>query len=261
MNGPVTPPGPEWRPPTDLGQGSLARAAVRLLRAAPRPFWIVMIVLFGVGLAMDVVARRLGTPLDATPLAAGAWAYLGAVAMVSSAVVGVALHILLTGRPPQRLDAGLVGFVLWSSAGSLLANGVMSLIAGAQAAPPAELLPRFLAVAVFGLGGFLVLTRLLLLPTAWLVGDPGATLAGAWGRMRGQLAPYILASILLTLPVLLVGVLAVASVGGAEGEPTVAARVVTQLMATALAALSVALNAVIYLRLVGAPQRLAEVFD
>ena len=253
--------GAPWRPPTDLAQGSLAAAAVRLVRAAPRGFWVVMVVLLALGLAMDIVARRLGVPLDATPLPRATWAYLGVVAVVSSAVVGAALHLLLTGRPPRRLDAGFAGYVLWSCGGSVLANGVMSLIAGAQAAPPAELLPRFLAVAVLGLGGFIVLTRLLLLPTAWLVGDPGATLAGAWGRMRGQLAPYILASILLTLPVVMLGVLAVGAAGGSQSEPSVAARVVTQMMATALAGLSAALNAVIYLRLVGAPQRLAEVFD
>ena len=253
--------GAPWRPPTDLAQGPLAGAAVRLVRAAPGGFWTVMAVLLGAGLAMDVVARRLGVPLDATTLTAATWVYVSASAAVSSALVGVALHVLLTGRAPRRLDAGFLGFVLWSSGGSLLANGVMSLIAGAQAAPPAELLPRFLAVAVLGLGGFIVLTRLLLLPTAWLVSDPGATLAGAWGRMRGQLAPYILASILLTLPVVMLGVLAVGAAGGSEGEPSVAARVVTQVMATALAGLSAALNAVIYLRLVGAPQRLAEVFD
>ena len=73
--------------------------------------------------------------------------------------------------------------------------------------------------------------------------------------------PYILASLLLSLPVVMVGIIAVSAFGGAEGELTAGARIAAQLMAMAMAALSAALNAVMYLRLVGAPQRLGEVFD
>ena len=250
-----------WRPPADVGQGPLAGAAVRLVRGAPRGFWTTLAVLMVLGLAMDVGARRMGVPLDGPQVVSATWGYLGVLAVVNAALTGFALHILLTGHPPRRLDAGFLGFVIWTGAVSLLANGLMSLIQGAQGAPPAEVLPRFLLVAVCGLAGTIVLTRLLLLPTAWLVGDPGATPAGAWGRMRGQLVRYIGASILLSLPVVMVGVLVVAATGGAAGEPSVAARIAAQLMATALAGLSAALTAVIYLRQVGAPQRLAEVVE
>ena len=250
-----------WRPPADLGDGSLAGAAIRLLRAAPRGLWMVLAVMVVVGLGLDLGARQLGVPLDGRTMPPETWAYLGVVALVNSVMVGVLLHLLLTGHTPRGLQAGLVAFVIWTAGTSLYANGLMTLTQGAQGAPPAELLPRFLVVAVGGVGGVIVFTRLLLLPIAWLVGDPGATPAAAWGRMRGQLVGYILASLVLSLPALLIGILLVGIAGGAEGAASPAARLAAQLMAAGLAALGAALNAVIYLRRVGAPQRLDEVFD
>lgn len=236
-------------------------AAVRLLRAAPRAIWPILAVLAVLSLGMDLVARQMGVPLDGPQYAASTWGYLAVLSLMTSSVVGVVLHILLTGRRPGGLSVGFVGFVVWTAAVTLMANIMMSVIQGAPTAAPAQLLPRFALVAIGGVGGAIVLTRLMLLPMAWLVGDPGATPAGSWGRMRGQLVRYILASLLLSLPVVVVGILAVSAFGGAEGELTAGARVAAQLMAMAMAALSAALNAVMYLRLVGAPQLLGEVFD
>ena len=236
-------------------------AAVKLLRAAPRAIWPILAVLAVLGLGMDLVARQIGVPLDGPKFTASTWAYLAALSLVTSSLVGAVLHILLTGRGPRGLGVGFVGFVVWTAVVTLLANGMMSLIQGAPTAPPAQLLPRFALVAIGGVGGAIVLTRLMLLPMAWLVGDPGATAAGSWGRMRGQLLGYIVASLLLSLPVVMIGILAVGALGGAEGELSAGARVAAQLMTMAMAALSAALNAVMYLRQVGVPQRLGEVFD
>jgi hypothetical protein len=236
-------------------------AAVRLLRAAPRAIWPILAVLAILSLGMDLGARKMGVPLDGPQFASSTWVYLAILSLVTSTVTGVVLHILLTGRGLKGLNAGFVGFVIWTAAVTLMANVMMSLIQGAPAAPPAQLLPRFALVAIGGIGGAIVLTRLMLLPMAWLVGDPGATAAGSWGRMRGQLVPYIVASLLLSLPVVMIGIVAVGAMGGAEGELTAGARIAAQLMAMAMAALSAALNAVMYLRLVGLPQRLGEVFD
>ena len=60
------------------------------------------------------------------------------------------LHILLTGRPPPRIDPGFIGFVLWTAVVALLANAVGFVAQGAPNAPPEQLLPRFLLVAVGG---------------------------------------------------------------------------------------------------------------
>lgn len=256
-----TPPDTAWRPPADLAQGPLAMAVLVLLRAAPRTIWPVLAGLGAVSLGLELVAKQMGIQLDGPQFTASAWVYLAALAVVTSALTGAMLHILLTGRGPSGLDAGFVGFVIWTAVVTLLAQGMMSVILGAPKAPPAELLPRFALVAIGGVGGAIVLTRLMLLPMAWLVGDPGATAAGSWGRMRGQLIGYIVASLLLSLPVVMVGVLAIGAAGGSEGEMTAGARIAAQVMAMAMAALSVGLNAVMYLRLVGAPQRLGEVFE
>lgn len=254
-------PGAPWRPPADLGEGSLAGAAIRLLRAAPRGMWMVLALMVVIGLGLDLGARQLGVPLDGRTMPPETWVYLGVVALINSAMIGVLLHLLLTGQRPQGVQAGLVAFVIWTAGTSLYANGLMTLTQGVQEAPSAELLPRFLLVAVGGIGGVIVFTRLLLLPIAWLVGDPGATPVAAWGRMQGHLVSYILASIVLSLPALLIGVLLVGAAGSSEGAASPGARIAAQLMAAALAALSAALNAVIYLRRVGAPQRLSETFD
>lgn len=250
-----SPPGTPWRPPADIKQGSLAFATIGLLRAAPRSIWMVMAVLLVLSLGMDLIARQAGVPMDGPQFTPSTWIYLAALAIMTSSVVGVVLHILLTGQGPQRPGAGFIGFVVWTATVTLMANGLMSVIQTAPTAPPAELLPRFALVAIGGLGGAIVLTRLMLLPMAWLVNDPGATLAGSWGRMRGQLVAYIVASLLLSLPVAMIGLLAVGAAGGAADEITAGARIAAQLMATAMATLSAALNAVMYLRLVGPPQR------
>lgn len=256
-----SPPGGLWRPPVDIKKGSLAFATIVLLRAAPRPIWIVMAILLVLSLGMDLIARQMGVPLDGPRFIASTWIYLTGLAMMTSAVVGVVLHMLLTGQAPHRLDTGLIGFVVWTAAVSLMANGLASVIQTAPTAPPAELLPRFALVAIGGLGGVIVLTRLMLLPMAWLVKDPGATLTGSWGRMRGQIVAYIIASLVLSLPVAMIGLLAVGAAGGGAGEVTAGARIAAQLMATAMATLSAALNAVMYLRLVGPPPSSSEVFD
>ena len=236
-------------------------AVLLLLRAAPRTIWPILVGLGVISLGIDLAARRMGVPLDGPQLASSTWVYLAVMSLVTSTVAGGVLHILLTGRGPRGLDAGFLGFVIWTAGVTLLANGMMSMTQSAPTAPPTQLLPRFALVAVGGVGGAIVLTRLMLLPMAWLVGDPGATAAGSWGRMRGQLVGYIVASLLLSLPVVMVGVLAVGAAGGSEGELTPGARIAAQVMAVVMAALSAGLNAVMYLRLVGAPRRLGEVFD
>ncbi len=256
-----SPPGAPWHPPVEVKQGSLAFATISLLRAAPRSVWIVMAILLVLSLGMDLVARQMGVPLDVPQFTPPTWIYLTALALVTSSVVGVALHILLTGQGLRRLDAGVIGFVVWTATVTLMANGLMSVIQTTPTAPPAELLPRFALAAIGGLGGAIVLTRLMLLPMAWLVNDPGATLAGSWGRMRGHLVAYIVASLLLSLPVAMIGLLAVGAAGGAAAEVTPGARIAAQLMATAMATLSAALNAVMYLRLVGLPLGRREVPD
>lgn len=256
-----SPPGAAWRPPLDLGQGALPGAALRLLRAAPPGAWAVLGMLVVLGLALDLGGRRLGVPMDGRVFTPVTWAFLAVLACVNSAVQGVLLHILLTGRAPPRLDAGFLGFVLWTAVIALFANALGYVAQGAPGAPPAQLLPRFLLVAVGGLAGTIAFTRLMLLPIAWLVGDPGATPAGSWGRMRGQVLSFLMASIMLSLPGMLVGVVAVAAAGGPDDPSAPGVRIATQLMVAVLVALSTALNAVVYLRRVGGPQRLAEVFD
>lgn len=254
--------GAPWRPPLDLGQGPLAGAAVRLLRVAPSAYWKTMAALVVLGLALDLGARRLGVPMDGKTFTGATWTYLCLLGVTNAAVVGVALHVLLTGRTPPRIEPGLLGFVLWTVVADLFANTIGMVAQGAPNAPPAELLPRFLLVSVGGLAGLIVFTRLMLLPIAWLVADPGATAARSWARMKGQVLPYMLASIVLSLPGLLVGVLAVAAAGGSDADTgSVPVRIVTQIMVAVLAALSTALSAVVYLRRVGAPERLADVFD
>jgi hypothetical protein len=256
-----TPPGAPWRPPLDLGQGGLPGAAFRLLRAAPSSAWMVLGALAVADLALDLGGRRMGVPMDGQVFTPATWTFLGVLACVNSAAQGVLLHILLTGRSPPRLDAGFVGFVLWTAIVAVLANALGFVAQGAQGLPPEQLLPRFLLVAAGGLVGTIVLTRLMLLPIAWLVGDPGATAAGSWGRMRGQVLGFLMASVILSLPGMLVGVVAVAAAGGAEDPAAPGVRIATQLMVAVLMALGTALNAVIYLRRVGGPQRLADTFD
>lgn len=260
----MTEPSPShepWRPPTDVREGPLALAAIMLLRAAPRSLWVVMAGLVILDLAVEMGARKLGVPLDGTQLSSATWAYVAVVAVLNSAVVGVALHILLTGRPPGGIGAGFVGFVIWTAAVELFAAGLLSVAQGAPTAPPAELLPRFLLVAAGGLAGVIVFTRLMLLPIAWLVGDPGATGQGAWARMQGQLLPYFVASILLSLPGMLIGMLALAAAGEAATPESPAVRIGAQMIMALLAALGASLSAVMYLRRVGLPQRLESAAD
>ena len=86
-------------------------AAVKLLRAAPRAIWPILAVLAVISLGMDLVARQMGVPLDGPQYAASTWGYLAVLSLMTSSVVGVVLHILLTGRGPIGLSAGFVGFV------------------------------------------------------------------------------------------------------------------------------------------------------
>ncbi len=249
-----TPPNTPWRPPVQIAEGPLAGAVVRLLMAAPRGLWPLLGVMLIVDLAMELAARQAGVSLDAKTFGPSEWAYLVAQALVNAALVGTMLHLLLTGRRPVGLSRGAIGYILWMAGIAILTNGLVFFMLATQAMPPAQVLPRFLAMAVAVVGGTIVVTRLMLLPIAWLVDDPGATAARSWARMQGQVLAYIAASMMLSLPVVLVGIMLVSASGSAPGQLSVAGQMISQVMSVALAAVSTALSAVVYLRRVGVPE-------
>ena len=256
-----TPPNTPWRPPAEVADGPLVGAVVRLLMAAPRGLWPLLAVMLIVDLAMELAARQAGLSLDGKTFGPGEWAYLVALALVNATLVGTMLHLLLTGRRPAGPRRGVIGYVLWTAAIAISTNSLAFFMVDTQALPPAQVLPRFLVIAVAVIGGTIVVTRLMLLPIAWLVADPGATAARSWGRMHGQVLSYIGASLMLSLPVVLVGILLVSASGSQPGQLSVAGQMISQVMGVALAAISTALSAVVYLRRVGVPEGVGEGVD
>lgn len=255
-----------YPPPNNIRDGSLAGAAVRSLTSAPREVWIALAALLAFNVSVRLVAGRLGIAVDEFSLAPGYVAYAAIEGLAAAAGVGLVMYSFLTGHPPARLGRGFASFVGFTAGVSLLSTALIGFAFSSAGGPPTsaspELALRFLVVSVGLIGGIVVFVRLLLLPIGWLVGQP-LTLATAWARMRGQVMGYIGATIILSLPVTLLVMLVAGAAGAAKGAPpSVPVMIVEEALVILYAAITAALNAVMYLRRAGDPQqRLGEVFD
>lgn len=249
--------------PPSVRKGPLAAAALRMLRAAPRDVWVALAGLAIFSASMRAVAGQLGIAVDVISLTPGYITYLALGALASTFAVGLVLHSLLTGRPPPRLGRGFWAFVAFNGTVAMLSSGLAALSVGAAQADPEGVALRFLVVSVGLIGGLIVVVRLLLLPIAWLVNDPGMTARESWARMRGQVLPYVAASIVLSLPITLL-VIIVAGIGGATpGVPLSPPLMVMQeFLMVAYVAVMTGLQAAMYRRRAGDPEPgVAEVFD
>jgi hypothetical protein len=152
----------------------------------------------------------------------GAWVSGRALAVGLAA--GLTLRSLLGVASPWRPDRGLLGFT--------------AIYVGAAMIPILLFLPTVLAwlsggmlaiplVIATGLGGFCGLLafawfalRLVIWPVGVAAGDPGMTAARAWQQMPGARLAWLMAGVLLVLPLLFGAALArgiVQSVTGAWG--------------------------------------------
>jgi hypothetical protein len=197
----------------------IAWDALVLLRQtfdAAWPWWFFLFVLETGNAArtlwMTPVLPAGHPPVPPDPLAIGLTLALGAVGTLLGAF---ALRSLIAGkREAPRLDAGLFAYVgltfaaqatwtLIAALASPLAERAMAYQPPAK--PPAELLPEMLGALVLFVILALVFTRLALWPVARLVGRKTIGAAQSWRLMKGAVWPLIAASLILVLPVTLLG--------------------------------------------------------
>jgi len=244
----------------------VAGDALGLLRASfdgAWPWWFFLFVLETGDAARAVLmappAAAAGHPAAAIPpLTIGLTLVAGAIGAVLG---GFALRTMIAGhKAPARLDLGLLGYVALTFAAeaiwtllSLAASPLAERLIAYQGAapPPPDLLPQALGVlALFGVLAF-VFTRLALWPMARLTGAKAIGLVQSWRRMKGAVWPLIAASLVVVMPVTLVGGLILTSVQGPTPGLTLAAAPLIGLMAAVSRALQLAVMAAIWRARIG----------
>lgn len=231
---------------------------MKLALAGPPAVWRMWVAYAAAGMAWEQLAQAMGAPLTTALVAPTQWLLVAGMTLLGALIVGAAMHVMVMGEPP-RLDRRYLFFILLWSAMEAYWTG-LALLAPAESVGATERVARS-ALLVIGLaGGVFALSRLVLWPIGLLVGA-GLTARDSWVRMRGQVIPYLIAVLLLSLPPSLVLVIAAAA-GGAGEVPPIVANLVAQLAETAVVALTASLNVVMYRRLGDrALERLGEVFD
>lgn len=233
---------------------------MKLALAGPPAVWRMWVAYAAAGAAWELLAQAMGVSLTTPPVAPMQWLFVAGPTLLGGLILGAAMHVMVTGEPP-RLDRRYLVFILLSAAMEAYWTGVV-LLAPQESAGAVERLARFALLIVGMAGGVFVLSRLVLWPIGLLVGA-GLTVRDSWVRMRGQVIPYLIAALLLSLPPSLVLVMAGAARAEGAGEvPPILAIAVAHLAATALVALTASLDVVMYRRRAGkALERLGEVFD
>jgi len=250
-------------PPQRLTTGQVVRDAVVLMRQtfdAAWPWWFFLFVLQTASAAQASLNSPAVAPGHAppppTPLALGLALGAGAVGILLGAF---ALRVMVTGKAERPRPNG--GF--WAYAGlTLAAAGAgtavtlltaplaeQAILSQAAAKPATDLLPLMVAALAGFLVMALVFARLVLWPVALLAGEKGLGPVASWRRMRGAVWPLIAGTLLLVLPVTLIG----SSVLMLAPTLPLASAPVVGLMGALEGALQLAVTAAVYRARVKAP--------
>jgi hypothetical protein len=225
-----------------VGMASFGRAGeldvVEVVRRAAGLIWDnrtrvlpYLVLLAAVSAAVRWIGSRYGLPVedggysfhDGESLADfarhGAWRCARAV--VEALAAGMTLRALLGYAQPWRPDRGLLGFVaIWlAAAAAPLAFFLPTVLAWTRGGIMEA--PFVAATALAGVGCLVALAwfalRLLIWPVGVAVGDVGMTAARAWQAMIGARIAWLLAGIVLTLPLIFGAALAGALTFGFYG--------------------------------------------
>ena len=249
----------------DPREGLAATAALRTLRTAPPQVWIALGLLFVFNVGLHWMAQRVGVAVGAPTFAPEMIAYLILQALASSAVAGLLLRLLLSGPQARHTRRGFLAFVGFTAAIDVGSAALMFVaVAGGPAAtatPDPASLTRFAVVALGFVGGTYVVTRLLLLPIAWLLDDREVTPGVAWSRMGGHVMGYLGNLIVMSLPPTLLYVTVIGLVSGGEDSATTATVLVGNVFGAIFLALAAGLDAVFYRRRAGDKPAVAATFD
>ncbi|WP_334161985.1 hypothetical protein [Phenylobacterium sp.] len=246
--------------------GELVARAGRVLAASPAAVWALWAALAGLYAAQEFAERRLGLGGEGASPTPALWATTVAGDVVAVALSGLAVRRWLAPERGWRLDLGFWTYVALAGLASLSFSapdllGVTHLLAATDRGGPGEPWSSFAELA-FMLALAYPLARLMLWPTARLVGDPGPGPRGSWRAMPGAVWPYIGA---VVLPALALMILVSAPARLLAGLLLPRAAWVPQLIEAVTLALveafAAAAAAVVYRQRARAEAGVAEVFD
>jgi hypothetical protein len=235
-----------------FGVATLISSAVREVRA----HWPQALALWIAGFALAVGQRAVrdwGVATLPHPGLSPAWLGEALLRDVAAAILAaLALRLFLVPGPrwwrPDRGFAACVALLTLASV-ALGAQGLLTIAAGRGSGLP-ELFGRQLLWAATAVLLFWVFVRLLLWPVGALLGDAKVTPRRSWSLMEGYVGGYVLAVIVINLPILLVSLLdaaaAIRSPQGFAAHPRLGFTVAASLLGPAAQILQLAMTAILY---------------
>jgi hypothetical protein len=246
-----------------IGTVAMLTDAFQRVRQHLRAFAVFTAVAGALNFGLEFGTQALGVNTSDNINTPGDYAYVAANCLLAGVTGAAALRVLLGGA--LRPDRGLVVGMLLLAAMQGAVWGPMMLL-GAAPAPPTDM-ASLLGLVFLILGGafavFVVLVRLTLWPIGPIAGRPEVTAAASWRLMRGATRGYILAILVLVIPVAGVVIGGLRLIGQdyfSSGPPTLASIVLAALSGAAFLFVTSAVAVAIFARRVLAPSSLADVF-